>query len=91
MDLILEMPELDGLNYVKGSNSVYPFEEEMALYKRVQAAGKIAVLSVARDRVDDCLAALDPQKLFLRTGAANAEEAEAILQRAARATLRHGK
>ena len=82
LDTILDLPQLDGLNYVKGFGRDFTFEHEMGLYRRVQDAGKIAVLGCGRGQLEAVLEALDPNKLFLRLGASSEEEARAILKTA---------
>ena len=84
MDAILALPELDGLNYVKGYGRGFGLQQEIDLYKRVQAAGKIAVFGVGKNDLETVLEALDPRRLFLRVAAANEEEALQILKRAER-------
>jgi len=86
MDTVLELPELDGLNYVVGTGQEFSLEQTIDLYKRVQAAGKIAVLGLAGARLETVLEHLDPSKLFLRMGARDPEHADEILKTAERIT-----
>ena len=88
MDTILALPELDGLNYVIGSGGAFTFQQTIDLYKRVQAAGKIAVFGTSKQDMETVLEALDPRRLFLRVGAANADEASALLKTAERIAAR---
>lgn len=88
LDLILEMPELNGLNYVVGHGGDFGFDKQIELYQRVQAAGKIAVFGVSKDQLETVLEALDPKKVFLRMGAASEAEARAILKTAERMAVR---
>ncbi|NOZ21076.1 MAG: hypothetical protein GXP25_08295 [Planctomycetes bacterium] len=86
MDTILELPELDGLNYVVGSGQEFGLERMIDLYKRVQAAGKIAVFGASAANLETILEELDPRKLFLRMGAGTEEQAKEILKTAERIT-----
>lgn len=84
MDTILELPELDGLNYVVGTGQEFSLQQTIDLYKRVQTAGKIAVFGVGAQNLETVLEELDPRKLFLHMGAGTPEQAQDILKRAER-------
>ena len=82
IDTILALSTLDGLNYVMGSGCEFTLQQTIDLYKRVQAAGKIAVLGASQATLEPLLTQLDPRKLFLRMGARSAEHAREILKTA---------
>ena len=56
------------------------------LYKRIQAAGKGVVISLAYDEVETAVRELEPEGLFILTNAASPDDAEALLKRAAAIT-----
>ncbi|MEW6358217.1 MAG: hypothetical protein AB1696_17925 [Planctomycetota bacterium] len=86
MDTILALPELDGLNYVVGANREFTLQQTIDLYKRVQAAGKIAVFGASAADLETILTELDPRRLLLKVGARDAAHAQEILTAANRIT-----
>lgn len=90
MDRILELPELGGLNYVVGSGQQFSLDHTIELYRRVQEAGKIAVLGASQQTLKPLIEQLDPARLCLRMNAGSPEEAEGILREAKRLTSARG-
>ena len=58
----------------------------LELYKRIQAAGKGVVISLAAEEVETAVRELAPEKLFILTNTASPGEADALLERAQRVT-----
>jgi 5-methyltetrahydrofolate--homocysteine methyltransferase len=87
LDLLMSLPELDGIQWVPGAGAP-PMSAWIRLLRRVQAGGKLLVLSCGPEEVETLLSALEPEGLLLSTHCDSDEEAVALLQNVTRWTAR---
>ena len=65
-----------------------PTSAWIRLLRRIQAGGKLLVLSCASEEVETLLSALEPEGLLLSTHCDSEDEAKALLQNVTRWTAR---
>jgi hypothetical protein len=85
LDLLLSLPQLDGIQWVPGAGAA-PMSKWVRLLRRIQAKGKLLVLSCEPWEVETLLTELEPEGLLLSTHCDSEEDAKALLQNAARWT-----
>ena len=79
LDMILSIPELDGVQWVQGAGNG-PMTRWMPVLKRIQAAKKCLHVTIDAEEVPVMLKELSPEGLFIRTGAGSAEEADRLVE-----------
>lgn len=82
LDALLELPELDGIQWVPGAGAP-PMRHWIRLLRRVQAKGKRLVLYCEPDEVETLLAELEPEGVLLNTQCDTMAEAQALLGKVA--------
>ena len=87
LDLLMSLPELDGIQWVPGAGAP-PMSAWIRLLRRIQAGGKLLVLSCGREEVETLLSELEPEGLLLSTHCDSEEEAKVLLQNVTRWTAR---
>ena len=65
LDRILEVPEINAIQWVQGMGNDMPIMQWVPLIKKIQAAGKSVIVDLQLDELDDFTAAVDPRGLFL--------------------------
>jgi hypothetical protein len=85
LDALLEMPRLDGIQWVPGAGSGSMLQW-IPLLKRIQRAGKLVHIAVAPEEVGPLLAELSAPGLMLSMGCSSEAEAGALLRQAAQWT-----
>ena len=85
---LLTLPYLKVIQYVPRPAEPPNGVEHLALYRKIQAAGRIVHIAVAKDQVEPLCRALDPQRLMLEVAdsCATIAEAEELLAAAKRWT-----
>jgi hypothetical protein len=81
LDLILQMEEIDGIQWVPGASAPPAHDERwLPLYRKIQKGGKRLVLnnSLFPQQAPALLKKLDPAGLLISTGCGTEEEAEAL-------------
>ncbi|MHB9134238.1 MAG: uroporphyrinogen decarboxylase/cobalamine-independent methonine synthase family protein [Armatimonadota bacterium] len=77
-DLLIRIPELNGIQWQKGVNGGKTLSW-LPLLKKIQQAGKLVVVDALPDEVETLCAELEPEGLFVGTACKTPEEAEALL------------
>jgi 5-methyltetrahydrofolate--homocysteine methyltransferase len=83
LDLLLALPELDGIQWVPGAGAA-PMSAWLPLLRRIQAHGKLLLLFCEPWEVEILLTGLEPEGLLLNTHCSSEEEARRLLENAAR-------
>jgi len=81
LDILLEMPELGGIQWVPGAGAP-PVREWPDLLKRVQAAGKLLYLGAAPGDIEPMLEFLSPNGIIFSTRWGSEQEARDLLKKA---------
>lgn len=81
LDLLLEIPELDAIQWVPGAGAPPPVQW-MNLLKKIQRAGKGLHISVDKQDVETLLSELSPKGLMIATSCDSIEEAKDLLKKA---------
>lgn len=90
LDMLLEIPELGGIQWVPGAGALPP-KDWPDLLKRVQSAGKLLWLDAAKDDIEPILEFLSPKGIMFNTWCASEEEARDLLKKAETWTARAAK
>ena len=69
LDRVLEMPEIQAIQWVQGLGPDKPILQWLPLISRVRAAGKSVVLDLELAELEEFIARIDPRGLFLCIGA----------------------
>lgn len=85
LDLLLELPELDGIQWVPGAGAP-PMSAWIRLLRRIQARRKLLVLYCGPNEVETLMANLEPEGLLLQTRCATQAQAEALVRQVERWT-----
>lgn len=83
LDLLLSIPELDGIQWVPGAGNE-PTDSEVwyPLYEKIQKAGKLLVLQgVRKENIKHLLQNLSPKGLLISTTGNSEEEVEDLLSK----------
>lgn len=80
LDLILSVPEVHALQWVQGVGSDQPIMQWVPLIKQMQARRPV-IVDLHKSELDDFMAAVDPEGIFLWIGTANEEEELELLRR----------
>jgi len=81
MDLILELPNVQALQWVQGVGDDAPIMQWVPLIRRIQAAGKSVVVDLTPAELEDFIGAVRPEGILLCLASENEEEELAILRR----------
>jgi len=81
LDALLELPELDGIQWVPGTGHE-EIGQWIPLLKRIQAAGKLVLAYCTPAELETVLRELEPEGLMLATGCEDEEEGERLLDSA---------
>jgi hypothetical protein len=81
LDLLLDIPELDAVQYVPMLGDA-AFAKWAAVYRRIQAAGKCVQVICELGEIDEVIAGVRPEGLYLVVnGVADAEDAGRLLRK----------
>jgi hypothetical protein len=83
LDTILSVPEVHALQWVQGVGDDRPIMQWVPLIKQMQARVPV-IVDLAKEELDDFMAVMKPEGLFLWIATENEEEEIAILKRLAR-------
>lgn len=84
LDLILEMPNVQAIQWVQGVGDDLPIMQWVPLIKRIQAAGKSVVVDLSPAELEEFIGAVKPEGIFLTMASTDEVEEQAILKRIAR-------
>ena len=85
LDLLLDLPELDGIQWVPGAGAP-PMSDWIRLLRRIQSRNKRLVLYCGVDEVELLMAHLEPEGLLLQTQCATQAQAEELVRQVGRWT-----
>jgi hypothetical protein len=84
LDAILELPNVQAIQWVQGVGDDLPIMQWVPLIKRIQAAGKSVVVDLSPAELEEFIGAVKPEGIFLTMASADETEEQAILKRIAR-------
>ena len=87
LDLLLSLPELDGIQWVPGAGAP-PMSKWIRLLRRIQARGKLLMLFCEPWEVEVLVSELEPEGLFLSTHCDSEKVAKDLLKNVTRWTAR---
>jgi 5-methyltetrahydrofolate--homocysteine methyltransferase len=87
LDALCSLPGLDGIQWVPGAGKA-PASAWIRLLRRIQAKGKLIVLTCEPEEIETLLTELEPEGLLLSTHCSSEEEARTLLRNTARWTAR---
>ena len=65
LDRILAVPEIQAIQWVQGMGKDMPILQWLPLLRRIRAAGKSVVVDLALDELDDFIAGMEPEGIYL--------------------------
>lgn len=83
LDRILSVPEVHAIQWVQGVGDDYPIIQWVPLIKRIQAQRPV-IVDLAREDLDDFMAAVEPEGIFLWIAVNEPDEQQAVLKRVER-------
>lgn len=81
LDAILELPNVQAIQWVQGVGMDKPILQWVPLIQRIQAAGKSVVVDLELEELEPLLDALRPEGILLCLPSEDEEQEQAILQR----------
>ena len=81
LDAILSVPEVHAIQWVQGVGDDQPIMQWTPLLQRLQARGVPVIVDLHKAELDDFMAAMRPQGLFLWIAADSEDEELAIIRR----------
>ena len=83
LDAILQLPNVQAIQWVQGVGDDLPIMQWVPLIKRIQAAGKSVVVDLSPAELEEFIGAVRPEGIFLTMASENEAEERAILKRIA--------
>jgi hypothetical protein len=83
LDMILSVPEVHAIQWVQGVGDDQPIMQWVPLIKRIQARRPV-IVDLSKHELDDFMAAVEPEGIFLWVAADSEEEQQDLLRRVAR-------
>jgi hypothetical protein len=84
LDAILELPNVQAIQWVQGVGDDLPIMQWVPLIKRIQAAGKSVVVDLSPAELEDFIGVVKPEGIFLTMASTDEAEEQAILKRITR-------
>lgn len=81
LDIILELPGINAIQWVQGLGEDAPIMQWVPLIKKIQAAGKSVVVDIKKEEIEDFAEAVDPKGILLCIESDDIEEQKAIIKR----------
>jgi hypothetical protein len=86
LDAILSVPEVHAIQWVQGVGDDQPIMQWLPFIKEIQARGVPVIVDLNKGELDEFMAAMDPQGLFLWVATESEEEELALLRKVERWT-----
>jgi hypothetical protein len=80
LDLILSVPEVHAIQWVQGVGDDYPIMQWVPFIREIQARAPV-VIDLDKSDLDDFMAAMEPEGIFLWMAVDDEDEQQAILKR----------
>ncbi len=81
LDLILELPGVQAIQWVQGVSDDQPILQWVPLIKRIQSVGKSVVVDLAKTELEDFIRAVRPEGIFLCLPSESEEEEQWLINR----------
>jgi hypothetical protein len=81
IDKILEVDEIQAIQWVQGLGEDAPILQWLPLIKKIQAAGKSVVVDLSKDELEEFISNIRPEGLLLCIASDNEDEQQQILKR----------
>jgi len=81
LDVLLEMPEINAIQWVQGMGDNKPIMQWMPLIKKIRAAGKSVVVDLDKQELEDFITQTGPEGILLCIPVDDEEEQKAVLRR----------
>lgn len=81
LDIILEVPEIDAIQWVQGVGDDKPIMQWVPLIKRIQSVGKSVVVDLDKSELEEFISVMKPEGLLLCIDSRDEEEEREILKR----------
>ena len=81
LDLILELPGVQAIQWVQGVSDDQPIMQWVPLIQRIQSAGKSVVVDLAKTELEDFIRAVRPEGIFLCLPSESEEEEQWLINR----------
>lgn len=81
LDVLLELPQINAIQWVPGAGAGKPIMQWIPLLKRIQNAEKSMVITLKKEELDDFMKAMTPKGVFLCIWTANPQEQKDILEK----------
>lgn len=85
LDLLLEIPTLNGIQWVPGAAHM-PMTKWIPLLKRIQNAGKFIYIGIGAQELETILTELSPKGLMISTSVKSEEDAKELIKKAEKLT-----
>lgn len=83
LDAILDLPNVQAIQWVQGMGDDLPIMQWVPLIKKIQAAGKSVIVDLSPIELEDFIGAVRPEGIFLTMATETEAEERAILKRIA--------
>ena len=80
LDMILELPNLQAIQWVQGVGNDLPIMQWVPLIKRIQAAGKSVVVDLQKQELEGFIGQVKPEGILLCLASEDEDEEESILK-----------
>jgi hypothetical protein len=81
LDRILELPEIQAIQWVQGEGTDTPIMQWVPLINKIRNAGKSVVVNLQKNELDSFMQEVRPEGIFICVDASSNEEQENILRR----------
>jgi hypothetical protein len=81
LDLILELPGVQAIQWVQGVSDDQPILQWVPLIQRIQSAGKSVVVDLAKTELEDFIRDVRPEGIFLCLPSESEEEEQWLTNR----------
>jgi hypothetical protein len=81
LDVILEIPEINAIQWVQGMGEDEPIMQWIGLIKKIQSAGKGVIVDIKLEELQDFIGQLKPEGLFLCISESDLANQKAIIKR----------
>ncbi len=81
LDLILQLPQLNAIQWVQGQGDDLPILQWIPMIRKIQASGKGVIVDLSTDELEEFMERVEPQGLFLCISSSNEEQELEIVRR----------
>jgi len=81
LDVLLELPQINAIQWVPGTGAGEPIMQWIELLKRIQQAGKSMVITLKKEELDEFMQAMSPKGVFISIPTGEPQEQKGLLER----------